>query len=282
LKYNIMIYCLCMKKVTLFLLPFLLVSLLAFSFKAEMAIAQTEAVASSNARLGLLPTSKFYFLKEWGRSIERFFTRKPIARAELELRTLEEKALEIRALADKELKDNSAYKKGLLGYQKTRVKLVEDLSEIPPEEAGARIDALIDKIKEHLLQESDVIRPLEIRFAEDEDFKEELEKINIDDLLFENGEGLDFEEDLEEPADELIDEEELEKDTGALEELEKDLDDLIKEDLETETVVEPATDCGPKPELAAPPGGCEYTIKCVDKKWDVKLICKEGFPGETP
>src|SRR3990170_3458521 len=254
-----MIYCLCMKKVTLFLLPFLLVSLLAFSFKAEMAIAQTEAVASSNARLGLLPTSKFYFLKEWGRSIERFFTRKQIARAELELRTLEEKALEIRALADKELKDNSAYKKGLLGYQKTRVKLVEDLSEIPPEEAGARIDALIDKIKEHLLQESDVIRPLEIRFAEDEDFKE----------------------DLEEPADELIDEEELEKDTGALEELEKDLDDLIKEDLETETVVEPATDCGPKPELAAPPGGCEYTIKCVDKKWDVKLICKEGFPGET-
>src|SRR3989338_1352335 len=43
---------------------------------------------------GVLPTSPFYFVKEWRRGITRLFTFNPIKKAELELTILNEKAAE--------------------------------------------------------------------------------------------------------------------------------------------------------------------------------------------
>jgi hypothetical protein len=38
-----------------------------------------------------LPTSPFYFLKEWGRGIRMFFTFDPIKKSELEIKISDEK-----------------------------------------------------------------------------------------------------------------------------------------------------------------------------------------------
>lgn len=45
--------------------------------------------------VGTLPTSHFYFLKQWGRGIQRFFTFNPVAKAELELKFTNETAAEL-------------------------------------------------------------------------------------------------------------------------------------------------------------------------------------------
>ncbi len=45
--------------------------------------------------VGTLPTSYFYFLKEWGRGIDRLFTWRAISKAKLELRITNEKAAEL-------------------------------------------------------------------------------------------------------------------------------------------------------------------------------------------
>ena len=272
-----------MKKFILFLFPIFILILAVFNTKPTPVFAEPTAAAVSDSyddRVGLLPISRFYFLKEWGRSVERFFTRKSIARAELELRILEEKSLEIRALKDKNIEDEGVFKKGLLGYKKARARLIEDLSEIPSTQAGAKVDALIDKIKDHLTKEIDVIGPLEARFAADPEFQEEDAGFEFEESLFGEGEGLDFEEDFSENGKEL-------EDADDLDGLEEDLDSLNADDLigEDEDISDAETkleDCGRLPELAAPPQGCNYNIRCADKRWDVKLICEDGGPETEP
>ena len=66
---------------------------------------------------GLLPTSPFYFFKEWGRGVQSFFTFNPIAKVELELRFTNEKAAEAKKVEELNPDDETAIARALQNYQ---------------------------------------------------------------------------------------------------------------------------------------------------------------------
>ena len=59
--------------------------------------AQTVDLGVEN--VGLLPSNPFYFLKEWGRGVRKFFIANAVRKAELELEIVNEKAAELEKLA---------------------------------------------------------------------------------------------------------------------------------------------------------------------------------------
>jgi hypothetical protein len=100
-QYDIIII---MKKHILF---FIMVLVLTSGFALSPVHASVQADVSSTVSAvsynpTLLPTSRFYFLKEWWRDIKVFITRDPAKKAELELQILDEKAAEAQKVFESE------------------------------------------------------------------------------------------------------------------------------------------------------------------------------------
>ena len=74
---------------------------------------QPEDLGISEPRL--LPDSPFYFLKNWGRNIQSFFTFNPVKKAELKLKFANEKLIEVKKLVE-EKKGPEVIEKGLENY----------------------------------------------------------------------------------------------------------------------------------------------------------------------
>ena len=77
----------------------------------ETEVSHEESVATSTlpsvtledlgvTKTGLLPTNPFYFVKEWERKIRIFFAGNPLKKAELELKFINEKAAELKRIAE--------------------------------------------------------------------------------------------------------------------------------------------------------------------------------------
>lgn len=107
-------------------------------------------------RVGLLPTSPFYFLKEWWRGLKIGWIRDPIKKSEAQLQVLSEKLAEAEAIAQKAPKlevlekafDNYA---SAMDKLKTRIEGLKETSENP------NIDKLLDKITEAEIRHSEVL-----------------------------------------------------------------------------------------------------------------------------
>lgn len=72
---------------------------------------------------GTLPTSGFYFLKEWGREISRFFTFNSVAKTELELKIANEKAAEALKVQETKPDNTKALSTALENYTKAGERL---------------------------------------------------------------------------------------------------------------------------------------------------------------
>ena len=99
-----------------FKLVFILVTLsslllIPLALAHETEISHEESVATSTlpsvtledlgvTKTGLLPTNPFYFVKEWERKIRIFFAGNPLKKAELELKFANEKAAELKRIAE--------------------------------------------------------------------------------------------------------------------------------------------------------------------------------------
>lgn len=101
--------------------------------------------------VGLLPTSPFYFLKEWRRNLGRFLAFDQDRRAELELRFVEEKAAEIEKI--KELKPDNvqALMIALRNYERGQERLKSNLQALPE---GPRAERLLDQATKRMLNHS--------------------------------------------------------------------------------------------------------------------------------
>lgn len=111
---------------------FFLVILLAFFSFAMVALAQETSTTTADEAVNLdenieasdlgisepmlLPDSPFYFLKEWGRNIQSFFTFNPVAKAELKERFANEKLLEVRKMVEQN-KSREGIEKAVHLYQ---------------------------------------------------------------------------------------------------------------------------------------------------------------------
>lgn len=116
-----------MKSLKICLLSFGLISVMGLvAFAQESPPEVTEAVnLDENIQpedLGiseptLLPDSPFYFLKNWGRGIQSFFTFNPVAKSELKNKFANEKLLELKKTIEQK-KNQEAIKKAAENYQK--------------------------------------------------------------------------------------------------------------------------------------------------------------------
>lgn len=103
---------------------------------------------------GVLPTNPFYFLKEWRRGISRLFTADPVAKAELELNILNEKAAEVLKVKEALPNNIKAIKGAIANYQKaqerlrSRLELLEEFSKNP------NVDRLLQQLGERVARHS--------------------------------------------------------------------------------------------------------------------------------
>jgi tetratricopeptide (TPR) repeat protein len=105
---------------------------------------------------GILPTSPFYFLKEWRRGISRLFTFNPVAKAELELKFTNEKAAEFLAVTEKEPQNEKAIEKALANYQKSKERLAKRLESLKETSQNPNVDRLLDKVVEQEIKHIEV------------------------------------------------------------------------------------------------------------------------------
>lgn len=120
--------------------------------------------------VGVIPTSKWYFFKEWGRGFERFFTFNSVKKAELELRITNEKAAEALAVQTAKPDDAKALAAALENYTKaegllqTRVAKLKETSENP------NVAKLLEKLDEQTLKHAILLNQLAEKYIGDPDF----------------------------------------------------------------------------------------------------------------
>ncbi len=126
---------------------------LVFSFVLSIivgSLAITNGVSAATAvskRPGILPTSPFYFLKEWRRGIIRSFVSKDaLSEAVYELNVLDEKAAELRKVSELSPENDKAILEALESYKSSQSKLKETLKSIDK-------NAIKESKKERLVEE---------------------------------------------------------------------------------------------------------------------------------
>lgn len=96
------------------------------------------------ARVGILPTSGWYFFKELERNIERIFAFSPVSKAKLELAIANEKAAEIITMKESGGVNDTAMVRALEGYAKSQGRLRDALVKVESgKESAARGEVLI-------------------------------------------------------------------------------------------------------------------------------------------
>lgn len=98
--------------------------------------------------VGTLPTSRFYFLKQWGRSIERLFAFSSVVKAQVELKIANKIAAETLVLEEKSPNDTEALKKALENYTEAQKRLNEKLSKLSEKSENPNVAELLKKVDE--------------------------------------------------------------------------------------------------------------------------------------
>ncbi|MEK7493978.1 MAG: DUF5667 domain-containing protein, partial [Patescibacteria group bacterium] len=86
------------------------------------------------ARIGILPTSSFYFLKELQRNIQRVFAFSAASKARIEMKIANEKAAEIAKMQETGAIKSDAIERALEGYEKAQERFSKALEKV---KAGA-------------------------------------------------------------------------------------------------------------------------------------------------
>src|SRR3989344_7296483 len=125
---------------------------------------------------GVLPTSPFYFVKEWRRGITRLFTFNPIKKAELELAILNEKAAEAQEVEETAGDNIEAVKGALENYRdahdrlETRLRAIKETSENP------NVDKLLSNLAEKTIKHEKLFADLDEKFKDKAEIKGIIEK----------------------------------------------------------------------------------------------------------
>lgn len=138
--------------------------------------------------VGLLPTSKLYFLKEWGRGLQRLFTFNSIKKVELELKILDEKAVEAQEVEEAEPNNIEAIKKALTNYQSSHDRLEARLRALKETSRNPNADKLLSNLAERVAKHEELFAKLKEKVRPEEKGKSESAKqkveINVTNLLY--------------------------------------------------------------------------------------------------
>lgn len=125
---------------------------------------------------GILPFSRFYFFKEWGRSFRRLFTFNPTAKAELELRIVNQKAAELKKIEETQPQNLEAIKKAAENYGKSQERLKIKLEGLRETSQNPKVNELLDKIVDRTVKHERLFEEIEQKFKDREEIKSLTEK----------------------------------------------------------------------------------------------------------
>lgn len=117
--------------------------------------------------VGTLPTSRWYFLKEWRRNISRLFTFNSIAKAELELKIANEKAAEALQIQETKPDDAGALAIALENYTRAAERLRARLTKLKETSENPNVEKLIEKLDEQTLKHALLLNQLVERWSTD-------------------------------------------------------------------------------------------------------------------
>jgi len=197
------------------IISFLIISFIVLfspALRAEEAIITPTTITETDAtqslglkKIGFLPGSPFYFLKEWRLRIKSVFIRDPIEKAKFQLEILSQKLTEAEKLAEKNSREE-ILKMAFDNYKKAMERLKIRLEELKTFSKNPEIEKLLDKIVEAEIRHQEVLEKiLKITSGQEEAIrgarKGILENFSFFRLRFENQK--EFMEKLESKIDEL-------------------------------------------------------------------------------
>lgn len=123
---------------------------------------------------GILPSSPFYFLKEWRRQIQNFFTFDPVKKAQQQLEQANERAAEIKKLEEVAPSNIEAISKAIENYRQNMERLETRLEELKETSQNPKIDQLLDKLIDRSIKHQELFDDLKTRFEQRTELREKL------------------------------------------------------------------------------------------------------------
>jgi len=126
--------------------------------------------------VGTLPTSSFYFFKEWKRDISRMFTWNALSRVELELRITNEKAAESLKVEEKNPRDANALAIALKNYLGAEDLLQKRLTQMKDTSENPDVEKLLKKVDAQTLQHALLLNQIAEKFQSEIYIEEDARK----------------------------------------------------------------------------------------------------------
>ncbi len=184
---------------------------------------------------GILPTSPFYFVKEWRRAVQRVFTFNAVKKADLELNILNERAAEAQKISVDDPQNIEAVKKALGNYIEAHDRLANRLRALKETSQSPNVDKLLDKLVEKTAKHESLFEDISKEFDDKDEIKK-LAKSAKDDLdeavslASEKDDVKKFAERLKKEAEKEVDDKEdaAEKSAHQIKEAEEKINELEK------------------------------------------------------
>ncbi len=148
----------------------LVFSFLAFSFfiMPVLSLAQTEVSISQMqseitisdlevGNAGTLPTSRWYFFKEWRRNVQRLFTFNSLDKTDLEIKITNEKAAEMIEVEKSNRQDSEAISKAIENYTKAQERLKEKIEKLKEKSDNPNIQKIIEKFEDRTQKHIEIL-----------------------------------------------------------------------------------------------------------------------------
>ncbi len=124
---------------------------------------------------GILPTSPFYFLKNWGRTIRRTITLDPVKKANLELEITNQQAAEINQMEEISPERIDSISGAVENYQSNVERLKTRLDELKETSKNPNVNALLEKLADRSVKHQQLFDVLKKKFEDQDELKNKLE-----------------------------------------------------------------------------------------------------------
>lgn len=144
---------------------------LALAQEETAIIAPEETITVSDlgvSNAGILPTSPFYFFKEWSRNLRSFATFNPIAKTELELKFTNEKAAELKQVSENQPESAEAMQKAMENYQASQEKLRIRFEGLKETSQNPNMDKLLNKLTDRVVKHEKLFDEINLKFKNKE------------------------------------------------------------------------------------------------------------------
>lgn len=123
-----------------------------------------------------LPSSRFYFFKNFTRGVKRFFTFNPIKKAELELQFADEKIAETKKLAEKEPGETGAIERAVENYRASQERLQTQFQRLKETSQNPNVDKLLEKLADRTIKHEKLFAELKEKFEGNKELEKQFEQ----------------------------------------------------------------------------------------------------------